>query len=88
MLDAAALITKRQGALEFRYTAQIHQTHQEEDQQVGIDEDAASLGDAAVAEACARDIVVLTADVQLQIALGSMGLGAINFNHVRPPGWS
>jgi hypothetical protein len=46
------------------------------------------LGDASVAEVCARDIVVLTADVQLQIALGSIGLDAINFNHVRPLGWS
>jgi hypothetical protein len=42
------------------------------------------LGDASVAQVCARGIVVLTADVQLQIALGSMGLDAINFNHVRP----
>jgi hypothetical protein len=46
------------------------------------------LGDASVAEVCARDIVVRTADVQLQIALASMGLDAINFNHVRPLGWS
>lgn len=46
------------------------------------------LGDASVAEVSARNIVVLTADVQLQIALGSMGLDAINFNHVRPLGWS
>ena len=46
------------------------------------------LGDASIAQVCARGIVVLTADVQLQIALGSMGLDAINFNHVRPLGWS
>ncbi len=45
------------------------------------------LGDASVAAVCARDIVVLTADVQLQIALGSQGLDAINFNHVRSLGW-
>jgi hypothetical protein len=45
------------------------------------------LGDAAVAAVCQRDVVVLTADVQLQIALGSAGLDAINFNHVRPLGW-
>jgi hypothetical protein len=31
---------------------------------------------------------MLTADVQLQIALAGMGLDAINFNHVRPLGWS
>jgi hypothetical protein len=46
------------------------------------------LGDASIAQVCARGIVVLTADVQLQIALGSTGLDAINFNHVRPLGRS
>jgi hypothetical protein len=45
------------------------------------------LGDAPVASVCARDVVVLTADVQLQIALGCLGLDAINFNHVRARGW-
>ena len=46
------------------------------------------LGDASVAAVCAQNIVVLTADVQLQVALGSLGLDAINFNHVRSLGWS
>ena len=45
------------------------------------------LGDASVAMVCARNVVVLTADVQLQIALGLSGLDAINFNHVRALGW-
>ena len=45
------------------------------------------LGDASIASACQNDVVVLTADVQLQIALGSSGLDAINFNHVRASGW-
>jgi hypothetical protein len=45
------------------------------------------LGDASIAAACARDVVVLTADVQLQLALGLSGLDAINFNHVRGLGW-
>ena len=45
------------------------------------------LGDASVAAVCERDIVVLTADVQLQIALASTGLDAINFNHVRSLSW-
>ena len=45
------------------------------------------LGDASVAAVCARNIVVLTADVQLQIALSSSGLDAVNFNHVRAAGW-
>jgi hypothetical protein len=45
------------------------------------------LGDASIAAVCARDVVVLTADVQLQRALGLSGLDAINFNHVRALGW-
>jgi hypothetical protein len=46
------------------------------------------LGDASIATVCARSVVVLTADVQLQVALGALGLDAINFNHVRTIGWS
>ena len=45
------------------------------------------LGDASVAAVCERQVVVLTTDVQLQVALGSLGLDAINFNHVRALGW-
>jgi hypothetical protein len=45
------------------------------------------LGDASVAAACKRGVVVLTADVQLQLALERSGLDAINFNHIRPLGW-
>jgi hypothetical protein len=45
------------------------------------------LGDASIAAVCQRDVLVLTADVQLQIALGMSGLDAINFNHVRASGW-
>ena len=46
------------------------------------------LGDASIAAVCARNVVVLTADVRLQLALGSLGLDAINFNHVRAMGWT
>jgi hypothetical protein len=46
------------------------------------------LGDASIAAVCERNIVVLTADVQLQIALAGSGLDAINFNHVRQMGWT
>jgi hypothetical protein len=46
------------------------------------------LGDASIAAACERNIVVLTADVQLQIALAWQGLDAVNFNHVRTLRWS
>ncbi len=41
------------------------------------------LGDASVAAVCQRDVLVLTADLQLQIALEKIGLDALNFNHVR-----
>ena len=45
------------------------------------------LGDASVAAVCQRNILVLTADLQLQIALESVGLDALNFNHVRALKW-
>ena len=45
------------------------------------------LGDASIAAVCERNIVVLTADVQLQIALACKGLDALDFNHVRSLGW-
>jgi hypothetical protein len=46
------------------------------------------LGDASIASVCGRNVVVLTADVQLQVALAVFGLDAVNFNHVRQMGWS
>jgi hypothetical protein len=46
------------------------------------------LGDASVAAVCERSVVVLTADVQLHVALGCLGSDAINFNHVRAIGWN
>lgn len=45
------------------------------------------LGDASVAAVCQRNILVLTADLQLQIALGGFGLDALNFNHIRALKW-
>ena len=41
------------------------------------------LGDASVATVCQRNVIVVTADLQLQIALERSGLDALNFNHVR-----
>ena len=41
------------------------------------------LGDASVAAVCERKVLVLTADLQLQVALQGSGLDALNFNHVR-----
>jgi hypothetical protein len=45
------------------------------------------LADASIAAVCKRRILVLTADLQLQVALGSLGLEALDFNHVRALNW-
>jgi hypothetical protein len=45
------------------------------------------LGDASIAAVCRRKVLILTADLQLQIALESLGLDAINFNHLRALNW-
>jgi len=46
------------------------------------------LADAAIARFCAGGILVLTADLDLQVALQHRGADALNFNHVRPLGWN
>ena len=46
------------------------------------------LGDASIGAVCERNVVVLTSDVRLQLALGGLGHDAINFNHVRARGWT
>jgi hypothetical protein len=45
------------------------------------------LADAAIAMVCARGPLVLTADLNLQLALQQRGADALNFNHVPPLGW-
>jgi hypothetical protein len=45
------------------------------------------LADAAIASVGSRGILVLTADVQLQLALQARNIDALNFNHIRPLGW-
>jgi len=45
------------------------------------------LTDAAIATICSRGILVLTADVSLQLALQQRNAGALNFNHVRELAW-
>jgi hypothetical protein len=45
------------------------------------------LTDAAIASVCSNGILVLTADVVLQLALQRRGADALNFNHVRPLTW-
>lgn len=46
------------------------------------------LTDAAIATVCSRGVLVLTADLNLQLALQRRGADALNFNHVRTLGWS
>lgn len=50
--------------------------------------DRLGLGDASVAAVGKRRVLVLTRDLNLQIALARSGLDALNFNHVRLLGWS
>lgn len=45
------------------------------------------LADAAIAKVCSRGILVLTADVTLQLAVQQRGADALNFNHVRELSW-
>lgn len=45
------------------------------------------LADAAIAAVCSRGILVLTSDVQLQLALQALNIDALNFNHIRPLAW-
>ena len=46
------------------------------------------LTDAAIASIANRGILVLTADVTLQLALQRRGADALNFNHVRQLAWN
>jgi len=45
------------------------------------------LTDAAIATVCSRGILVLTVDVDLQLAVQQRGADALNFNHVRQLSW-
>jgi hypothetical protein len=46
------------------------------------------LTDAAIATVCSKGTLVLTADLNLHIALQHSGTDALNFNHVRPLAWN
>jgi hypothetical protein len=46
------------------------------------------LTDAAIATVCSKGTLVLTADLDLHIALQYRGADALNFNHVRVLGWN
>ena len=45
------------------------------------------LTDTAIATVCSRGILVVTADVELQLEVQRRGADALNFNHVRPLAW-
>ena len=46
------------------------------------------LTDAAIATVCSRGILVVTADVTLQLAVQRRGADALNFNHLRQLSWN
>lgn len=46
------------------------------------------LADAAIATVCTRGTLLLTTDLNLQLALQQRGADALNFNHVRPLTWN
>jgi hypothetical protein len=46
------------------------------------------LTDAAIATVCERDLLVLTNDRDLYVALQTRGAEAVYFNHIRSLGWS
>jgi len=46
------------------------------------------LTDAAIAKLCERGTLVLTADLDLYLALQTRGADALNFSHIRVLGWS
>jgi hypothetical protein len=46
------------------------------------------LADAAIAKVCSRGVLVVTADLDLQVAVQRRGADALNFNHVRHLAWN
>jgi hypothetical protein len=46
------------------------------------------LTDAAIATVCSKGILLVTADLDLHLALQRRGADSLNFNHVRAMGWS
>lgn len=46
------------------------------------------LADAAIATVCSRGILVVTADLELQLEVQRRGADALNFNHVRQLAWN
>jgi hypothetical protein len=46
------------------------------------------LTDAAIATVCSTGTLVITTDLNLQLALQHRGADALNFNHIRPLGWA
>lgn len=46
------------------------------------------LADAGIAKVCSRGVLVVTSDLDLQLAVERRGADALNFNHVRPLGWN
>jgi hypothetical protein len=73
----------------FRETVEHADEFCEPSAQVVADPSFARLGltDSAIASIARRDLLVLTADLDLQLMLDERGLDVINFNHIRPLNW-
>jgi hypothetical protein len=74
---------------QFRSLVQEIEEHYDESRAVVGDAvfERLGLADAAIATVCSRGILVLTADLDLHLALQFRGIDALNFNHVRPLAW-
>jgi hypothetical protein len=99
MLDARAIIEKHQGKGPGQERTLVRNLFRAIIEEIDDQYDAArvlvrnptfgrfGLGDASIAAVCERNILVVTADLQLQVALQVRGMDALNFNHVRALQW-
>jgi hypothetical protein len=90
--DLAGLSGKEQNAVRELFKLLVVENIEEsydESRVLVNDPDFARLGlaDAAIATVCSRGSLVLTADLQLQLALQARNIDALNFNHIRSLGW-
>lgn len=46
------------------------------------------LSDAAITEAAAQNLLVVTIDLQLYLHLANVGFDVVNFNHISPFSWA
>jgi hypothetical protein len=89
--DLADLNGKELGEVRrlFQTTVDLMEERFEESRSVVRDGSFERLGlaDAAISVLCRRDVLVLTDDLDLYVALLGRGVDAVNFSHVRPLHW-